>query len=182
MISLKSAITRVVLNYFYMHPSEELYVNELARVLEVDKRNLVKKLQELEREGILNNHSRGNLKMISLNTKYPLFNEYKKIIMQQTGLERNLREIVTDNKKIKFAIIFGSYAQNQMSSFSDIDVLFVGDHSIVSVQRKLDKIQKDINREINAIHMSDQEFHQRNKKRDPFIADIFKKKHIRIDK
>ena len=60
MISLKSDITRKILSYFYLNPHEELYVNELARNLHLDKRNLVKKVRELESEGILKHHERGN--------------------------------------------------------------------------------------------------------------------------
>ncbi len=40
MISLKSKITRKLLNYFFLNPKESLYVNELSRNLALDKRNL----------------------------------------------------------------------------------------------------------------------------------------------
>jgi len=50
MISLKSKITRKLLNYFFLNPKESLYVNELSRNLALDKRNLVKKIKELETE------------------------------------------------------------------------------------------------------------------------------------
>jgi len=41
MISLRSKVARKILNYFFINPQESLYVNELSRKLEVDKRNLV---------------------------------------------------------------------------------------------------------------------------------------------
>ncbi len=46
MISLRSEITKTVLNYFFMNPQESLYVNELVQKLHLDKRNLVKKIRE----------------------------------------------------------------------------------------------------------------------------------------
>jgi len=55
MISLRSEITRKLLNYFFLNPEASLYVNELARKLGLDKRNLVKKMKELEKEGLLKN-------------------------------------------------------------------------------------------------------------------------------
>ncbi len=61
MISLKSEITKKILNYFFINPQESLYVNELSRNLDLDKRNLVKKLKELEKEGILKSQINVNL-------------------------------------------------------------------------------------------------------------------------
>ena len=46
MISFKSKITRELLNYFFINPHQSLYVNELSRKLDLDKRNLVKKIKE----------------------------------------------------------------------------------------------------------------------------------------
>jgi len=53
MISLKSKITQKVLSLFFINPHEGFYTNELSRRLAVDKRNLVKKLRELELAGLL---------------------------------------------------------------------------------------------------------------------------------
>ena len=91
MILLRSVITKKLLNYFFINPQETLYVNELVRKLEVEKRNLVKKLKELEKEGILKSQNEGNLKLYSINKEYPLFDEYKKIVMKTTGFEGTLK-------------------------------------------------------------------------------------------
>jgi len=66
MISFRSEITKKVLNYFFLNPQESIYVNELARKLGLDKRNLVKKIRELEEKGLLKSETRGNLKLYSL--------------------------------------------------------------------------------------------------------------------
>ena len=46
MISLRSEITKKLLNYFFINPHESLYVNEMSQKLQLDKRNLVKKIKE----------------------------------------------------------------------------------------------------------------------------------------
>jgi len=76
MISLKSKVTGKVLDYFFINPDSSLYVNELSEKLGLDKRTLVKKLKEIEKEGLLKSESRGNLKLYSINRKYPLYNGY----------------------------------------------------------------------------------------------------------
>ena len=93
-ISLRSQITQKVLNYFFINPDDGLYVNELASRLALDKRNLVKKLKNLEAEGFLKSRIRGNLKFYSINKAFPLYKEYKKIVLGSVGLEQRLRELI----------------------------------------------------------------------------------------
>jgi DNA-binding transcriptional ArsR family regulator len=87
-VSLRSGVIRKVLNYFFVNHHESLYVNELSRKLDLDKRNLVKKLKELESEGLLKSELRGNLKIYSINKSYLLYKEYRKIILNTVGLEK----------------------------------------------------------------------------------------------
>ena len=86
MLLLSSKITKSLLSYYFLHEDGSLYVNEIVRRLGVDKRNLVKKLREFEKEGILASEQKGNQKYYSLNKKYPLYKEYKKIVMKTIGL------------------------------------------------------------------------------------------------
>lgn len=180
MISLKSKITAKLLNYLFINPEEKLYVNELVSKLGVDKRNLAKKLKELEKEGILNSQIRGNLKFYSINKNYPLYTEYKRIIIKTMGLEEALRKILKETKGVKESYIYGSYAKDTMEVHSDIDLLVVGRHNVISLQKKLNKLQKNIDREINVINMDEQELKKRVKSKNPFILGILKGKHIRI--
>ena len=180
MIPLKSIITKKILNYFFVNPHENLYVNELSRKLDLDKRNLAKKIKELEREGILSCQPRGNLKLYSINLRYPLYQEYRKIIMTTVGLEGQLGNILKKVDGIKEAYIYGSYAENTMNSHSDIDLLVVGSVNVVVVQKSISKLQRDIDREINATVMTQADFKRRRKEKDPFVSGILKQKNIKI--
>jgi len=180
MISLRSEITKKLLNYFFINPHEELYVNEISKKLYLDKRNLVKKIKELEKEGILKSRHRGNLKLYSINKDYPLYNEYRIIVAKTLGFEENIKRILMEVKGIKEAYIYGSYAKNKMDVHSDIDLLVIGNHGIVPLQKRLNKIQKEINREINITNMDEQEFKNRIKGRDSFITEVLKQKNIRV--
>ena len=180
MISLRSEITKKLLNYFFINPHEELYVNEISKKLYLDKRNLVKKIKELEKEGIVKSHHRGNLKLSSINKDYPLYNEYRIIVVKTLGFEENIKRILMEVKGIKEAYIYGSYAKEKMDVHSDIDLLVIGNHGIVPLQKRVNKIQKEINREINITNMDEQEFKNRIKGRDFFITDVLKQKNIRV--
>ncbi|MFA4844296.1 MAG: nucleotidyltransferase domain-containing protein [Candidatus Margulisiibacteriota bacterium] len=180
MISLKSEITQQVLNYFFLNPQESLYINELARQLSLDKRNLVKKIKELENDGLLISWSRGNLKLYAINRKFPLYKEYKNIVLKTVGFEKELKDVLKGTAGAEKAYIYGSYARDKMDAHSDIDLLVIGNHGVVLLQRKISRLQKKIGREINAVNMSAGEFRKRRANQDPFLQNILKNKYIEI--
>lgn len=180
MISLRSEIAKKILNYFFINPRENLYVNEILRKLSLDKRNLVKKLRELEKEGILKSQTRGNLRLYSINKSYPLYKEYEKIVLKTVGLEDRLKKLIGEIPGINEAYIYGSYANNKMDTHSDIDLLVVGSHKIILLQSRLNKLQKEIEREINVVNMGQREFKKRIQKKDAFLLGALKGKNIKI--
>lgn len=180
MLSLTSKPIKSLLGFYFLHEDESLYVNELVRRLVLDKRNLVKKLRELEREGIFISEMRGNQRYYSLNKKYPLYREYKRIVMKTIGFEGKLKNALRNIKGIKKTYIYGSYAKDRMDTSSDIDIIVVGDQNTITLQKKISQLQKSIDREINVISMSLKEFNTKKKKKDPFIWGILKGKKIEI--
>ncbi len=180
MISITSKIAQSLLAFYFLHEDESLYINELVRRLGVDKRNLVKKLNEFEREGLFKSEVIGNQKYYSLNKKYPLYKEYKKIILKTIGIEKQLKTALSNIKGIKKAFIYGSYAEDKMDAFSDIDIIVIGNHSTVLLHKKIAQLQKLTEREINIISISQEEFNSKIKSNDSFITDILRKKRINI--
>ena len=179
MISLKSKITQAALGYYMFHEQAELYVNEMARLLSLNQGNLDRKLKELEKEGLLKSEIRGRERYYSLNPTFPLLQEYKKIILKTVGFEQNLKHLLQDVKGLTHAYLFGSYAQNKMDLSSDIDLLVIGNHSSIDLQKKIAEIQKSMSREINIVNMSPREYEEKQKK-DPFLKSILRKKKIQL--
>ncbi len=179
MISFKSKITQKILGYFFLNPDEQHYINELAKILQLDPKNLYRKLEDLEKEGILKSEFRGKERFFFLAKDFSLLEHYRQIFMKTFGLENKLKEIMTKMPGIKKAYLFGSYAKNKMDSSSDIDLLVVGAHSVLAVQKEICKLQKELRREINVVNMSLAEFAAK-KKSDQFIKNVFKDKVIEL--
>ena len=179
MIGLKSKITRAVLGYFVLHKGAELYGTEMSRRLSLDQGNLDRKLKELEKEGILRSEQRGRERYYFLNPAFPLLNEYKKIILKTVGLNPALKEALQGVRGLKRAYVFGSYAKDKMDTASDIDLLAIGDHDTLELQRKIAKIQKTVGREINVLSFGSVEYEKRRKK-DPFLKSVHQGKKIQI--
>lgn len=178
MINLRSKISQKILNYFMLQEGAESYVNDLARTLKMETGNLTRKLITLEKEGILKSRWQGKQRYYSLDKTFPLLREYKKIVSKTIGLEQSLKDLLSKVPGIKSAIIFGSYAQNKTDAHSDIDLLVVGNHNTVSLYRAIADIQKSVQREINVVSMSPQEYQQKLK--DPFLKSVEKKKSLKI--
>jgi predicted nucleotidyltransferase len=157
-----------------------MYLNELQKKLDLDKRNLVKKLIELESEGVLRAEKKGRIKLYSINKNYPLYEEYRNIFRKTLGLEKRFKDILKTVKGIRSAYIYGSYAKNKMEGHSDIDLLVAGSHKILELQKKTNKLQKEIDREINIVNIDEAEFKRRLKNKDPFIAGVMNGKNIKV--
>ena len=179
MIKLNSKISQKVLSYFLLNPDEEMYLNEMVRNFNVDKRNLAKIIKNYENEGLFIKKSKGNLNFYQINKKYFLFNEIKQIVQKNFGIEKELKKIFEKNKKIKEAYIFGSYASNKMEAESDIDVLLIGSHNSLDLQKEIVDLQKNINREINIVDMTEEEFLIKRENNE-FIKNILRNKYIKI--
>mgnify|MGYP001240425611 CR=1 FL=1 len=92
MFSLRSQITIKILGFFFLNPTQKLYINELAEKIKADPGNLFRKLKELEAEGILLSETRGREKFFGLNKNYPLLKEIKKTFEAKYGLPNLLKQ------------------------------------------------------------------------------------------
>lgn len=179
MISLRSKITKDVLGNFFLHEDNSLYINEIARLFGLDRGNLIRKLKDLECEGILKSEFKGNQKYYSLNKDYPLLAEYKKIILKTVGFENRIRNLLGGIKGIKEAYIFGSYVKGRLNASSDLDVLVVGRQDTIGLQKKIAQLQSYIGREINVVSIGEKEFLAK-KNKDPLIKGILRAEKIRL--
>ncbi len=174
MISLKSNITKELLGYFFLQEDKHLYLNEISEKLNLDKRNLLKKLKELVQEGLFRKEAEANLTYYSLNKDYVLYGEYKKIILKTIGIESKLKNIFKNFEGVEKAYIFGSYVENAMDTSSDIDLLVIGRADMVSINSKIMDIQKKVDREINVVAMSVKEFERKKAQNDLFLKNVVK--------
>ena len=180
MISLRSKVAIKILDYYFLNPDRQHYINELARILELDPKNTETKLKEFEKNGLFKSEFRGKERYFFLAKDSPLLEHYRQIFFKTYGIERRLKDMLRNIKGLKEAYIFGSYAADKMDPSSDIDILAVGSHSVLELQRLIVKMQKDTAREFNVKNLSQEEFEAKKKNKDPFINSILKTKTIKL--
>ena len=180
MISLRSKVTIKLLDYYFLNPEVQVYINELARMLDLDPKNTETKLKELEKEGLLESEFRGKQRYFFLAKNSTVLEHYRQIFLKTYGIEKRLKDMVAHIKGLKEAYLFGSYASNKMDSSSDIDLLAVGAHSVLDLQRGIIRLQKDMGREFNVVNLSTKEFAENIRDKASFISALFKTKTIRL--
>jgi predicted nucleotidyltransferase len=180
MISLRSKVAIKLLDYYFLNPDAQVYINELARILKLDPKNTETKLKEFEKEGLFKSEFRGKERYFFLAKDNSVLEHYRQIFLKTYGLEKSLKDMLGDIKGLKEAYIFGSYASDKMDSSSDIDILTIGSHSVLELQRAVAKLQKDTGREINVTNLSLKEFEVKRRDKSHFINGVFKTKTIRL--
>jgi predicted nucleotidyltransferase len=180
MVNFESKVASRLMDFFFLNPGVKRYINELAKMLDLDPKNTYRKLVELEKEGLLGSEIRGKEKFYFLNRKYPLLKEYRNIFMKTAGVEKKIREALLTVEGIEQAYIYGSYASNRMDAASDLDILVVGGHSVMALQKAIDGLQKYFGREINAVNMSSADFDGKMKLKEPFLVKVMSGSLIRL--
>lgn len=164
---------QTLLTLFISNPAQEYHLHEIGRIVGKKPGVFQKALNSLEKEGILKSRMRGNQRLVSLNKEYPLLKEVSKIIQKTVGIEALLRELVNKENGIQTAYIFGSYAKDKMRSDSDIDLILVGEKKTEdAILEAIEKIEKQIQREVNSKFYSPREYTKKKKQKDPFLKEV----------
>ena len=81
---------------------------------------------------------------------------------------------------IKEAFIYGSFARGEEKGSSDVDIFIVGSVREDTIIDLLNKLERKINREINYVLMTEQEFKKKMAAKNSFLLNIMKLKKIKI--
>jgi predicted nucleotidyltransferase len=174
----KSRTRKELFRLYFTNPDQEYYLRELERILRTPVSMIRKELTRLKEEGLFLSRKKGNLTYYLLNQSYPLFDELKSIVFKTIGIQGSLREILSKIRGIEVAFIYGSFAKDEQTGKSDIDLLIIGKVDENRVLREINKLEKVLKREINYSIFQRDEFNQKAKEKDPFITDVFKNPKI----
>jgi len=180
MLDFKSRVAQKVLNYYFLNENKKAYINELARMVEEEAKNVYRILVRLEKTGILASEFNGKERYFYANRKSPVYKGYKTIFLKTVGLEELLKKALKQSPGIKEAYIYGSYAKNMLKADSDIDLLLIGGHNVLETQRIIHRVQKQSGREINVVNMTGDQLKRRKNKDDQLIKSIFEGKNIKL--
>jgi predicted nucleotidyltransferase/biotin operon repressor len=180
MLDFRSSARKRLLAYYFTNPSARLHLRDLAKRLGIDPSNLSKELQRLEKEGLFQSEVSGRQKYFQLDRTYPLFNELRRIVSKTIGAIPVIARALQKIKGIQEACLYGSFARNQQDSASDIDLLIVGIPSAEALAKAIQKLERQLGREINYSVLSPKEFHSRRARKDAFLENVWHNKRVSL--
>lgn len=173
MFAFRSRARQKLLAYYFTNPSARLHLRGLAAHLNLDPSNLSKELARLEREGLFQSEVSGRQKYFQLNRQYPLFSEVRKIVAKTIGATPLIAESLRKIPEIEEAYLYGSFARNQQDAASDIDVLVIGEPREEALARAVQKLERQLGREISYTVLTRKEFRSRRARKDAFLEEVW---------
>ena len=169
--------TLKILGLFRNDYKTSFYLREIARNVHVDAKAVGLQLNRLEQVNIVKSLQKGKNKEHTLNLNNFLTLYYLILAETFTTLEylnRNfeIKKLVgeTTEKMGKTAILFGSFAKENMTKESDIDILIIdNEKSDLTILKELGNL---LSREVNVKLMSEEQFTNGLVIKDPLVQEI----------
>lgn len=172
---------RKVLALLTMNPGISIHLRELARLTHTSPGTLKKELDLLATSGLVESKTQGNQVQFCINTDHPIYPELLALIRKTIGLHDVLADALQPLvNQLEVAFVFGSVAKETETSYSDIDVLVIGDVTFGQINNALYDAQTVLSREINPKVMSRQEWTRKRGEDNAFVKDIVSKPKIFI--
>lgn len=132
---------------FFLNSTNKSYLNSLANEFDESTNSIRKELNNLYGAGYLIKNTVNNKVIYKVNTKHPLFNPIRDIIMSHLGIEQIVENVVKNIGNLNQVWITGDYARGIDSG--TIEIVLVGSNFDLKYLEELsDKLCKKINRKI----------------------------------
>ena len=125
---------------------KEYYLRELSRLTKIPASSLGRNIADLLNQKLLELRPAGNVNLLYLNEKHPLFRELEALFKKERELfgdiQAQIRNVLTIEPDVIVAAIFGSIAKREEKPDSDIDLFVVvkNNADIAKINDVLDKL------------------------------------------
>ena len=168
-------IRRGVLAATLGQPDKWWYLSELADNLGTTPSSLQRELSSLVASGILVHRREGTRAYYKAEIQSPVFRDLQQLFEKTAGLAPILEEILKPfGNKIQCAFIYGSVARSREHAKSDVDVMVIGSAGLADLSPALRKAEERLGREVNVTAYSPEEFREKIKSRDHFLAAVLR--------
>jgi predicted nucleotidyltransferase len=156
-------------------PDKWWYLSELADRLGTTPSSLQRELSSLVASGILVHRREGTRTYFKAETQSPVFRDLRRLFEKTAGLTPILERILEPfGRSIPCAFIYGSVARGREHAMSDVDLMVIGRAGLADLSPALRKAEGQIGREVNVTAYSPEEFRDKIKSRDHFLAAVLR--------
>ena len=160
------------LEFFFLHPDEEIHMRGAVRLFEEEVNAIRREFDRLVECELLKVETKGNRKYYELNGTNPIVNELMSIMHKFFGLGA---EIIKNKNKlgnIEYAFLTPSYTRGIFMGIQIIDLVIVGDINLEELSDLVNKYQSIRKKEIHYMVMKSSEFLLKKRRRDQIITDL----------
>jgi len=154
-------------------------VRALQRKSGLSVRAIQSEVDRLLQHDVILERRDGNRRYFCANQLHPLYTDLRNIVLKTSGLVEVLRDAL-GAKGIAVAFVFGSVAKSEERGHSDVDLFVIGTVGLREIARRLlgtiDLLGRDVNPHVFPV----EEFLQRYRKGDSFLARVLGSKKLFI--
>ncbi len=160
---------------------KSLYRVELARRLGVPASSLQRPLSAMVRAGVLTAVRRGRQLLYEANRESPLLPDVESLLRKTRGLADVVRSALKPlDGRVSVAFIYGSIAAGNERPSSDVDLFVIGVATLGEFSRSIGTAERTLEREINIIVRTPEQFIEQVKARNHFVRSVLDKPKLFI--
>jgi len=164
---------RNVLALLFGQPGRSFYLREIAARAGTGMSQVQKELQQLVAAGLVLREQRANQMHFRANPEAPIYSELLGIVTKTFGVADVLRKMLVPFKsRIRLAFIYGSIAKGSANAASDADLFLVADLPPSEISLSLDRVRKQLGRNISSVTYSSEEFGSMLSQEHHFISSV----------
>jgi predicted transcriptional regulator len=185
--------TRVkLLQLFYSNPNRSFFVREITRKIDEQINSVRRELSNLLNIGIITSETTNNKLYYEVNQKFEYYEPLKEIF--GGGVKKSIKKAASpdgpagdaaeenslkDVGRVELAIYTGQFTRDPSAG---VDFLVVGDVNPNALQKYVDELEKQENKELRYSFMTVPDFTYRRQINDRFITDVLgAKKQVLFD-
>lgn len=169
---LVSKVRIKALKYFLFHSDVPIHLRGAVRELGEEINAVRRELTRLEKVKFLDTERRGNRKYFFSNKKFTFFSELLSIFHKTYGLGGEIIRNAGKLGDVQFALLTSSFTKGMRVGSHDIDLVLVGQVNVDVLSSIVERMEKQLRKEINYTVLKNSEFQLRKKRRDAFIVDL----------
>jgi hypothetical protein len=161
-----------ILKHFFLNPKGAFHIREMVRITKEEVNAVRRELMRMELSGLLFSQKNGNRLNYHLNPDFLLYSEFRSIIHKEFGLGHEIIKHKKQLGKVITAVLSNTFINLEPSTASDLDLLIVGDPDTTVLEAIIENAQDQLDREIFFTVMSEKEFENAKRRRDPFVYSL----------
>lgn len=150
-----------ILKLLLFNKDKEYHLREISKKTKLASSVVFHELNNLKSLNLVSYEKKANLVIYSINNNQPIIQDLKNIFIRTDFAGELIKQKL--ESKVKFCLIYGSFAKGTETSNSDIDLLIVSEIKEEELLNIIIPLEKEVNRDINYVLWTENIFRKKAK-------------------